>query len=279
MEVLMMTAHEFKRITSKVVFWLFYIVCITVFIFPFFWVVLMSLKIPADALAIPPKFIFWPTFENFREVLSEEMFLQALINSIVVTFFTLAANLIISLPASYIIARQRQRWLSFGILFTQMAPWIVFLLPWYIIFKALGLYDTYIGLVLVNLTYMIPFTIWLMLGFFEDVPVEVEEAAWLDGCSNTMTFIRIVVPLVKGGIITITTLGFMFVWNIFIFPLVLSGHNSRTLPVLVYGFLADDNLNFGPMSAIAVLITLPVIIFVLINQKYLQRGIALGGRK
>ena len=126
---------------------------------------------------------------------------------------------------------------------------------------------------------MIPFTIWLMLGFFEDVPVEVEEAAWLDGCSNTMTFIRIVVPLVKGGVITITTLGFMFVWNIFIFPLVLSGHNSRTLPVLVYGFLVDDNLNFGPMSAIAVLITLPVIIFVLINQKYLQRGIALGGRK
>lgn len=275
----MTTAHEFKRITSKVVFWLFCIVCIAVFIFPFFWVMLMSLKIPADALAIPPKFIFVPTFENFKEVLSEEVFLRALINSIVITFFTLAANLIVSLPASYIIARQRQRWLSFGILFTQMAPWIVFLLPWYIIFKALGLYDTYIGLVLVNLTYMIPFTIWLMLGFFEDVPVEVEEAAWLDGCSNTMTFIRIVVPLVKGGIITITTLGFMFVWNIFIFPLVLSGHNSRTLPVLVYGFLVDDNLNFGPMSAIAVLITLPVIIFVLINQKYLQRGIALGGRK
>jgi len=279
MEVLMMTAYEFKRITSKVVFWLFCIVCITVFIFPFFWVMLMSLKIPMDALATPPKFIFVPTFENFREVLSEEMFLRALINSIVITFFTLTANLIISLPASYIIARQRQKWLSFGILFTQMAPWIVFLLPWYIIFKALGLYDTYIGLVLVNLTYMIPFTIWLMLGFFEDVPVEVEEAAWLDGCSNTMTFIRIVVPLVKGGIITITTLGFMFVWNIFIFPLVLSGHNSRTLPVLVYSFLVDDNLNFGPMSAIAVLITLPVVIFVLINQKYLQRGIALGGRK
>lgn len=274
-----MTTHDFKRIMSKVAFWFACIVGIVVFIFPFFWVLLMSLKIPADAQAIPPKFIFAPTFENFKEVLSEETFLQALINSIIVTFFTLAANLIVSLPASYVIARLRQRWLSFGILFTQMAPWIIFLLPWYIIFKALGLYDTYIGLVLVNLTYMIPFTIWLMLGFFEDVPVEVEEAAWLDGCSNTGTFIRIVVPLVKGGIITITTLGFMTVWNIFIFPLVLSGRNSRTLPVLVYSFLVDDNLNFGPMSAIAVVITLPVIIFVLINQRYFQRGIALGGRK
>jgi multiple sugar transport system permease protein len=194
-------------------------------------------------------------------------------------FFTLAANLIVSLPASYIIARRRQKWLSFGILFTQMTPWIVFLLPWYIIFKALGLYDTYIGLVLANLTFMVPFTIWLMLGFFEDVPVEVEEAAWLDGCSNTGTFIRIVIPLVKGGIITISTLGFMGAWNIFIFPLVLSGAKSKTLPVLVYNFLADNSLDFGPLSAASVLITLPVIIFVLINQKYFARGIALGGRK
>jgi multiple sugar transport system permease protein len=271
--------HGIKKIVLRVIFTLLCLVSIVFFIFPFFWVVLMSLKQPDAAQAIPPTFIFWPTFENFKMVLSEGEFLHALFNSTVVTFFTLVVNLIISLPAAYIIARRRQKWLSFGILFTQMAPWIVFLLPWYIIFKKLGLYDTYVGLVLVNLTYMIPLTIWLMLGFFEDIPVEVEEAAWLDGCSYMGTFIRVVVPLVKGGIITITTLGFMFVWNIFIFPLVLSGYQSKTLPVLVYSFLVDDALDFGPMSAAAVLITLPVIAFVLINQKYFQRGIALGGRK
>ncbi|MBW1708460.1 MAG: carbohydrate ABC transporter permease [Deltaproteobacteria bacterium] len=274
-----METHRLKRIIVRVGFVAACIVSIVFFIFPFCWVLLMSLKTPDAAQSIPPTFIFRPTFENFREVLSQGAFLNALKNSIIVTFFTLVANLIISLPASYIIARRRQKWLSFGILFTQMAPWIVFLLPWYIIFKKLGLYDTYIGLVLVNLTFMIPFTIWLMLGFFEDVPVEVEEAAWLDGCSYTGTFVRIVIPLVKGGIITITTLGFMGVWNVFIFPLVLSGYQAQTLPVLVYGFLVDDSLNFGPMSAAAVLITLPVVAFVLLNQKYFQRGIALGGRK
>lgn len=274
-----MEARGFKGTLIRIIFILACIVSITVFIFPFFWVFLMSLKTPDAAQAMPPKFIFRPTFENFREVLAQGAFLRALINSFLVTLFTLIANLIIALPASYIIARRRQKWLSFGILFTQMAPWIVFLLPWYIIFKKLGLYDTYIGLVLVNLTYMIPLTVWLMLGFFEDVPVEVEEAAWLDGCSNTGTFIRIVIPLVKGGVITITTLGFMFVWNIFIFPLVLSGAKTKTLPVLVYSFLVDDSLDFGPLSAAAVLITLPVIFFVLLNQKYFQRGIALGGRK
>ncbi len=271
--------HTIQKILKKSLFWLVCLFSIGVFIFPFLWVLLMSLKTPDAAQAMPPKFLFSPTLENFKVVVSEGAFLNALKNSMIITFFTLIANIIISLPASYIIARRHQRWLSFGILFTQMAPWIVFLLPWYIIFKKLGLYDTHMGLVLVNLTYMIPFTVWLMLGFFEDVPVEVEEAAWLDGCSSTMTFVRIVVPLVKGGVITITTLGFMFTWNIFIFPLVLSGYKAKTLPVLVYSFLVDDSLNFGPMSAAAVLITLPVIIFVLINQRYFQRGIALGGRK
>jgi multiple sugar transport system permease protein len=274
-----MEAQGFKKITGKMIFFVVCFIAISGFIFPFFWVFLMSLKNPEAAQAIPPKFFFVPTFENYKQVFEEGEFLKALFNSTVVVFFTLAANLIVSLPASYIIARRRQKWLSFGILFTQMTPWIVFLLPWYIIFKTLGLYDTYIGLVLANLTFMVPFTIWLMLGFFEDVPVEMEEAAWLDGCSNMGTFVRIVIPLVKGGIITICTLGFMGAWNIFIFPLVLSGASSKTLPVLVYNFMADNSLDFGPLSAASVLITLPVIVFVLINQKYFARGIALGGRK
>ena len=242
-------------------------------------VVHTSLMDAVDAGLMPPKFFFRPILDNYRQVLDESGFMLSFWNSTVVVFLTLAANLIISLPAAYVIARHRQKWLSFTILFFQMAPWIVLLLPWYIIFKQLGLYDTYIGLVLSNLTFMIPVTIWLMLGFFEDIPIEVEEAAWLDGCSQLGTFVRIVVPLVKGGIITISTLGFIFTWNIFLFPLVLSGYKTKTLPVIIYGFLADNQLDFGPLSAAAVLITLPVIAFVLVNQKYFRRGLALGGRK
>jgi multiple sugar transport system permease protein len=249
------------------------------FLFPFLWVLLMSLKDPEAAQAMPPRFIFLPTLENFRGVLQEGDFLKATWNSVLVALFSLGAALTIGLPAGYVIARHRQKWLSFGILFTQMAPWVVFLLPWYILFKRLGLVDTHLALVLTNLTYLVPFTVWLMLGFFEDVPTEVEEAAWLDGCSHMGTFLRIVLPLVKGGVITVCTLGFMFAWNIFIFPLVLSGGKTRTLPVLVYGFMADNSLDFGPLAAASVLITLPVIVFILINQKHFSRGIALGGRK
>jgi len=274
-----MQQFTLRSFTGKFIFYIFLAIIVLLFFFPFYWVVRTSLMNAVDAGTMPPKFFFAPILDNYHQVLNESDFLKSLWNSTVVVFLTLAANLIISLPAAYIIARHRQKWLSFMILFFQMAPWIVLLLPWYIIFKQLGLYDTYIGLVLSNLTFMIPLTIWLMLGFFEDIPVEVEEAAWLDGCSHLGTFVRVVIPLVKGGIITICTLGFMFTWNIFMFPLVLAGYNSRTLPVMIYGFLADNQLDFGPLSAAAVLITLPVIAFTLINQKYFRRGIALGGRK
>jgi multiple sugar transport system permease protein len=268
-----------KRVAGRIGFVLCCVATLVFFLFPLFWVLLMALKDPDAAQAMPPKFIFLPTLENFQRVLREGDFLRATWNSVLVAIFSLIAALIIGLPASYVIARRRQKWLSFGILFTQMAPWVVFLLPWYILFKRLGLVDTHLALVLTNLTYLVPFSVWLMLGFFEDVPTEVEEAAWLDGCSHLGTFVRIVLPLVKGGVITVCTLGFMFAWNIFIFPLVLSGGKTRTLPVLVYGFMADNSLDFGPLAAASVLITLPVIVFVLLNQKHFSRGIALGGRK
>ena len=274
-----MRSRNINFLARRTLFYLILALVAASFFFPFLWVVFTSLQDAQSAAEVPPRFPFMPTFDNFRQVIEEAEFINSLWNSTVVVFMTLAANLIISLPAAYIIARYRRQWLMFIIMFLQMAPWIVLLLPWYIIFKQLGLYDTYIGLVLSNLTYLIPFTVWLMLGFFEDIPLEVEEAAWLDGCSQLGTFIRIVVPLAKGGIITICTLGFMFSWNIFLFPLVLSGYKTKTLPVMIYGFLADNSLNFGPLAAAAILITLPVIVFVLFNQRYFREGVALGGRK
>lgn len=274
-----MNGFLWKKSITGLLFYTFLCGVVLIFFFPFLWMLFTSFQEAENAGAVPPDFLAAPTLDNFRSVFAEGEFLSCLWNSTVVVIFTLIANMIISLPAAYIIARNRQGWLMFLVLFLQMAPWITLLLPWYIIFKKLGLYDSYFGLVLSNLTFMIPFTIWLMLGFFEDVPIEVEEAAWLDGFSRMGTFVWIVVPLVKGGIITITTLGFMFCWNIFIFPLVLAGYNTKTLPVFVYGFMGDNQLDFGPLAAAALLTMLPVFIFVLINQKYFKEGIAFGGGK
>lgn len=274
-----METYRMRQAFTATAFYLALFLIAALFLFPFLWTVFTSLQYPENASQLPPDLLAVPTLKNFQQVFTEGQFLGCLWNSVVVVALTLAANLLISLPSAYVIARNRQSWMMFLILFLQMAPWITLLLPWYVIFKNLGLYDTHIGLVLSNLTFMIPFTIWLMLGFFEDVPLEVEEAAWLDGCSRLGTFVKIVVPLVKGGVITVCTLGFMVCWNIFIFPLVLSGYHTRTLPVFVYGFLADNQLDFGPLSAAALLTTLPVIVFVLVNQKYFREGIAFGGGK
>ena len=279
MAILAMHRNTLRQTLWNGIFYFVLTAIALVFLFPFLWVVFTSIQYPEAAGQIPPDLFFTPTFDNFKQVFNEGGFWNCLWNSVAVVILTLVANLLISLPSAYVIARNRQRWMMFLILFLQMAPWITLLLPWYVIFKNFGLYDTHLGLVLSNLTFMIPFTIWLMLGFFEDVPVEVEEAAWLDGCSHLGTFLRIVIPLVRGGIITVFTLGFMVCWNIFLFPLVLSGHKTKTLPVFVYGFLADNQLDFGPLSAAALLTTLPVIIFVLINQKYFKKGIAFGGSK
>lgn len=268
------------KIARRVAFVTFLVTILIFFLFPFYWVILLSLQDGMVSMATTPTFFrFTPTLENYRLVLETGGFMRGLVNSIIVVVFTLLANFFIGFPAAYVIARYRQKWLLFTIFFTQMMPWIVFLLAWFVLFKALGLYDTHLGLVLSNLTYMVPFTIWLMLGFFEDIPLEVEEAAWLDGCSHTGTFFRIILPLTLNGIITISTLGFMFAWNIFIFPLVLSGSNSKTLPVVLYSFLTDNSLDFGPLAAASVLVTLPVVLFVLLNQKYFARGISLGGMK
>ena len=155
---------SYNTIIGRVFFYLVLAFIVVLFFFPFYWVVRTSLMDAVDAGTVPPKLFFKPMLDNYRLVLNESDFIKSLWNSTVVVFMTLIANLVISLPAAYIIARRRQKWMSFMILFFQMAPWIVLLLPWYIIFKQLGLYDTYIGLVLSNLTYMIPFTVWLMLG-------------------------------------------------------------------------------------------------------------------
>ena len=274
-----MDSFQPLRLLNQLLFYLIVSGIAVLFLFPFFWVVFTALQYPEAANQVPPDLLVTPTLDNFRAVFEEGGFSSCLWNSVVVVLLSLLANLVISLPSAYVIARNRQRWMVFLILFLQMAPWITLLLPWYVIFKRFGLYDTYLGLVLSNLTFMIPFTIWLMLGFFEDVPLEIEEAAWLDGCTRIGTFLRIVVPLVRGGIITVCTLGFMICWNIFLFPLVLSGYQTKTLPVFVYGFLADNQLDFGPLSAAALLTTLPVIAFVVVNQKYFKGGIAFGGGK
>ena len=252
---------------------------LVVFIFPFFWMAFNSFKTHEKILEYPPAFAFTPTLDNFKNVLLQSHAVQYTWNSVLIAFGSLGVGMVLGLPAAYGIARYGHRMLALGILVCRMIPGISFLVPWFIVFRALGLLDTYTGLVIAHLVITVPLITWIMIGFFEEVPVELEEAARIDGCSRTGVFLRIALPLVRPGLVSAAILALIFTWNSFLFPLILAGVKTKTLPVLVYSFMTFDYLDLGGVYAASTLVTLPVIIMVLLVQRQFIRGLTLGGVK
>jgi multiple sugar transport system permease protein len=252
---------------------------LAVFIFPFFWMAFNSFKTHEKILEYPPAFVFTPTLDNFKNVLLQSHAVQYTWNSVLIAFGSLGVGMVLGLPAAYGIARYGHRMLALGILVCRMIPGISFLVPWFIVFRALGLLDTYTGLVIAHLVITVPLITWIMIGFFEEVPVELEEAARIDGCSRAGVFLRIALPLVRPGLVSAGILALIFTWNSFLFPLILAGVKTKTLPVLVYSFMTFDYLDLGGVYAASTLVTLPVIVMVLLVQRQFIRGLTLGGVK
>lgn len=267
------------RFGKRVFFYGALFLVLIVFIFPFFWMAFNSFKTHEKILEYPPAFAFPPTLDNFKNVLWQTPVLKFTWNSIVVAVGSLGVGMALGLPAAYGIARYGHRTLALGILVCRMIPGISFLVPWFIVFRALGLLDTYTGLVIAHLVITVPLITWIMIGFFEEVPVELEEAARIDGCSRAGVFLRIALPLVRPGLVSAAILALIFTWNSFLFPLILAGVKTKTLPVVVYSFMTFDYLDLGGVYAASTLVTLPVVIMVLLVQRQFIRGLTLGGVK
>lgn len=261
---------------------LFYIGVITIvvmFCFPFIWMVFSSFKPNVELMNLPPRLVSNFTIDNYKSVFLETAFLSRLANSFIVSFMAVAIGLLLGLPAAYSIARYKFKTISFGILISRMIPGISFLIPWFIIYRKIGLIDTFTGLIISHLVLTLPIIIWIMIGFFEDIPQELEEAARIDGCNVWMSFYKIAVPLCRPGIATASILAFIFSWNHFLFALILSGTKTSTLPVIVFQFMAYEEINFGGLYAAATLITLPIIVLVLMIQNQFISGLTMGGVK
>ncbi len=267
------------RPARRAFFYAALILVLVVFIFPFFWMAFNSLKTHEKILEYPPAFVFSPTLDNFKSVFWETPVLKFTWNSVLVAFGSLGVGMVLGLPAAYGIARYGHRTLALGILVCRMIPGISFLVPWFIVFRALGLLDTYTGLIIAHLVITVPLITWIMIGFFEEVPVELEEAARIDGCSRAGVFLRIALPLVRPGLVSAAILALIFTWNSFLFPLILAGVKTKTLPVVVYSFMTFDYLDLGGVYAASTLVTLPVVIMVLLVQRQFIRGLTLGGVK
>ena len=223
--------------------------------------------------------IFRPTLQNFVNVLTGKSFVRFMLNSLVVGVGSTALGLALGLPAAYSIARHKQRGLAMAILFARMAPFMSYLVPWFIMFRKLELIDSYAGLIASHLVISLPLVVWLMIGFFEDVPKEIEEAAELDGCSRPGTFLYVALPVSRNGIVATAVLSFIFSWNNFIFALILAGPRTRTVPVAVFSFLSYEQIDWGGLAAAATIITLPVLVFIFLIHKQIVRGLTFGAVK
>lgn len=246
---------------------------------PFLWMVLNAFKTPLQIIRLPPELIFEPTMRNFQNVFGAQNFMRYIINSLIIGAGSTLIGLLIGLPAAYSIARFRQNRLALVILMARMVPGITFLVPLFIVFRTLGMIDTYTSLILTHMLVGLPFIVWVMVPFFESIPRELTEAAVVDGASALRAFVTVVLPLSGPGIVTASILSFVFSWNNFMFSIVLASSRTRTVPVAIYNFISYAQIDWGGLMAAAVVITLPVLVLAIVTQRYVIRGLTAGAIK
>lgn len=268
-----------RKLVSNVVFYLLVAVIALVVLFPFLWMLSSSFKTQSDITSWPPTLFFSPTLQNYRRVFEEQDFLKYFLNSTIVGGVAVGLSLVLGLPAAYSISRFTQRKLAVFILLARLMPGISFLMPWYIIFSRLDLMDSYVALILSHMLIALPIVVWIMSSYFNTIPHELEESAMVDGATRQYAFWAIILPLSGPGVITATTLSFIFSWNNFMFSQVLSMEKTKTLPIAVYNFISYAEVDWGGVMAAAVAIMAPAIILTMIFQKYVVKGLTMGAVK
>jgi len=256
---------------------------LTVWSFPVFWGLVTSLKTDRDVLAYPPIGPFHPILSNYGEVLvGRASIVPNLTSSLIVSVVTTAITIVLAVPAAYALARLRLRGrapIGFYILATQMLPPIGLVIPYFMIFSRVGLLNTYHGLILIDLTLSLPFAIWLLVSYFEDIPREMEEAALIDRAGRFRALWYVILPQVRGGIAVTVVFVFLNVWNEFLFAVVLGGRVVRPVTVAMFNFISLEQTQWGRVSAAAMIAMAPVLLLGLAAQKHIVKGLTLGAVK
>ncbi|HEX3044694.1 MAG TPA: carbohydrate ABC transporter permease [Bacillota bacterium] len=268
-----------KKLLLNIGWYLLIILILLPFLFPLFWIVSASFKTQNQIVSTPPVWVFQPTLQNYRGVFIDQNFGQYLLNSSIVAIGATVLSLLIGLPAAYAISKYKQQTLGMFILIARLMPGISFLIPWFILFSKLHLIDTYPALIASHMLIGLPLIVWIMINYFDGLPKELEESARVDGCTIQNVFLRIILPISGPGILTATTLSFLFSWNNFMFSMVLSAQRTKTLPIAIYNFVSYAEINWGSVMAAAVVIIAPAIILTMIFQRYVIKGLTMGAVK
>ncbi len=278
-----MNGIETKRTSSRVILWIVLAVILVLYGFPFLYLLLTSFKTPLDAIAVPPSVIpaQW-TLENYVTALAKDGVVPSLINSVVTALISTVLSLLLAVPAAYAITRYRTpsgRVFVLAALVTRMVPTIAVGAPLVETMRVLGLTDTSFGLAIAHTTISLPLSIWLMASFFESVPDELEEAAKVDGASRLGALWLVVLPVVSGGLAVTAIFAFLASWNEFLFSLLLTSVRAQTTPIVIANFQTQFGLDWGAMTALAAIYSIPVILLTLALQRHIVAGLTLGAVK
>ena len=269
-----------RRLARRLGFGFAVAVIVSPAILVFLWMLSLSLKNELENITYPPVFIpDPPTLANYVQVFSQNAMGLYFRNSLVVSGCATLLALAVGVPAGYGIARLQASRTLVLILIARMTPALSFLIPLFTVFQVLGLNNTLTALVITHLVITVPIVVYVMAGYFETLPRELEEAALIDGGSVWTTLRYVALPLARPGIVVATILAFIFSWNNFVFGAVLAGRATRTLPAAVYNVLTFEQLAWGPLAAAAIVVTLPVLLLTIFIQKEIVAGLTHGGVK
>lgn len=249
------------------------------FAVPIYWLVTSALKSPTDVWALPPVIIFHPTLRYFLEVVRDRHIIHFLLNSVIVSGGSSLIALVLGCLAAYGLTRfevKGSRHVAFWIISLRMMPPIATVLPLYIIFSRARLLDTYWALILAHVSFNLPFAVWMLRSFLRDIPRQLDEAAWVDGCSPIQGLMKVVLPVLRPGLAATTIFLVIWSWNEYLFAFSLTSIRAATLPVLISGFLGDYIWEWSAFYAAGTMAAVAMIILALAVQRQLVRGLTLG---
>jgi len=271
-----------KRVFKNILAYTFIILFLAITLTPYFWLIVTSFKTRMDAFTIPPKLIFTPTFDNYRTAFLDKGFLSNFKNSLIVAIFSTFFSMVVGLPSAYAFSRfpmKGDHFLYFYLLATRFTPVIVLALPLYMIMSKFHLLNTFTGIIIAHTAFNLAFVVWMMKGFFDAVPAEIDDASRVDGCSRLGTFLRMAIPLTINGLAATTIFCAINSWNEFLMALILTGHFTATLPVAIPGLLTPQGTFWGQIAAVGSVITIPVLVLSIVVQKYMIKGMTFGAVK
>lgn len=270
-----------KGVGKRVLGYLVLTIALIWIIFPLIWIFLTSIKTTAQAFSLPPIWLFRPIIENYQSAIKDG-FLQNILNSTIVAVTSVLLAIGLGAPAAYAFSRFRfpgRRDLQFFILSLYFVPAITQLLPFLVIWRRMHLLGSFIPTIVMHTLMNLPLVVWVLKGFIDDISQTIEEAALIDGCNYVEVFFKVTLPLAVPGMVAIAVLSFVFSWNEFIFALMFTAESTQTVPVALQKCISPAGTLWGKISASSMLGCVIPIIFILLIQKHLTRGLSLGAVK